>query len=847
MRAHLNSRGAGVWEITQDVTYVIPATRVTQDERDKYHANSKAVDILFASLSRAEFDRVEDLSLAHEIWSRLQSFHEGNSQVKARLFETYRREYENFVHLPGESADALFQRFLAIVNKMKANITVLPYTDHDRALKLLHALDHEVWGTKVDAIIESPNYETLSTDELFAKLKSTEVDKRLRAKQGGPTDPNSMALMSGSGQPKSLSNSSSMSFALSSLVSVSEEQLEVLDDDELALITRRFMRFNDNRKNRRRNNNNCFDCGKPGHFAADCPDKNKTKSKYDYNKHKNKDGTKKKKKYTDREKKEYRKKAKARAFIASLSDVDSDTDDHTDSSSSEEDDDRKAKKKDGKNFNGLCFYSDKNRDGYCVMALNSKKDDKESDSDTETEVKSTPEQLALEVEELNDCLINQDKLLKKAAKERVELKAKLESALIEIDMLKSASTVSDVVECDECGVHMASLASLQSKHALLVDELDLTRAALDEVKNRPILLSACKSCPALQVQLDDACAKLSALENSEFIARSKLPECTVCPELKLNLQHVEDENSYLRTVLSWVSSREPQLGMMIQEFKRADGFGLGSVMKGCLFNGLHKFFDGLCEKVGQNSGERKKPSYNQCEPPIDYTPRESPTKNREQPNPACEQNFSECVRDGIFIETPPKAPKKAIWVEKPNHLKNKLDTLPEIAPKKPPPKPQDKPQPRVNPQPKQPARFHCEYCKRWGHLEEFCFRKKKALRREREWGNRDMYHPSHGVHAPRAAPPPRRVDSVRFAPSRVFARHAPRHDQYGSGQYGRGFESRSYNGPRFPPSVGRSPPVRREMVDFDNPTLEQMVRHWYSTCFSNPSVESFAHPWSPFV
>lgn len=48
---------------------MIPATRLTQDERDKYHANNKAVDILFASLCHAEFDRVEDLSLAHEIWS----------------------------------------------------------------------------------------------------------------------------------------------------------------------------------------------------------------------------------------------------------------------------------------------------------------------------------------------------------------------------------------------------------------------------------------------------------------------------------------------------------------------------------------------------------------------------------------------------------------------------------------------------------------------------------------------------------------------------------------------------------------------------------------------------------
>jgi hypothetical protein len=146
-------------------------TCVCQDDNDRYYANNKAVDILLSSLNRAEFDRVEDLSLAHAIWSRLESFHEGTNQVKARLFETYRREYENFSHLPGKSTDALFQRFLVIVNKMKANITFLPYTDHDRALKLLHALDREVWGMKVDAIIESIGYETLTTDVLFSKLK----------------------------------------------------------------------------------------------------------------------------------------------------------------------------------------------------------------------------------------------------------------------------------------------------------------------------------------------------------------------------------------------------------------------------------------------------------------------------------------------------------------------------------------------------------------------------------------------------------------------------------------------------------------------------------------------------
>ena len=37
---------------------------------------------------------------------------------------------------------------------------------------------------------------------------------------------------------------------------------------------------------------------------------------------------------------------------------------------------------------------------------------------------------------------------------------------------------------------------------------------------------------------------------------------------------MEEENSHLREILSWVSAREPQLGMMVQQFKRPDGVGL---------------------------------------------------------------------------------------------------------------------------------------------------------------------------------------------------------------------------------------------------------------------------------
>jgi hypothetical protein len=82
------------------------------------------------------------------------------------MYATYRREYENFTHLPGESIDTLFQRFTVVVNNMRANVDVLLYDDYDRAVKLLHSLDCTVWGGKFEAIVESEKCDTLTVNEL---------------------------------------------------------------------------------------------------------------------------------------------------------------------------------------------------------------------------------------------------------------------------------------------------------------------------------------------------------------------------------------------------------------------------------------------------------------------------------------------------------------------------------------------------------------------------------------------------------------------------------------------------------------------------------------------------------
>jgi hypothetical protein len=68
MIAFLKSRGIKIWEITQDETYRFPQTQMSNEDREKFLANDKAINFLLQSLCEAEFNRVQDFEdLAHKI------------------------------------------------------------------------------------------------------------------------------------------------------------------------------------------------------------------------------------------------------------------------------------------------------------------------------------------------------------------------------------------------------------------------------------------------------------------------------------------------------------------------------------------------------------------------------------------------------------------------------------------------------------------------------------------------------------------------------------------------------------------------------------------------------------
>jgi hypothetical protein len=94
-------------------------------------------------------------------------------------------------------------------------------------------LDRTVWGRKFEAIVELEKYDTMFSFSSF-----------------------------------------------SSLMSMLGEEFDVLGENDLALLTKRFERLHENQVNMRRNTRTCFQCGKPGHFLADCSEKVENKDGY---------------------------------------------------------------------------------------------------------------------------------------------------------------------------------------------------------------------------------------------------------------------------------------------------------------------------------------------------------------------------------------------------------------------------------------------------------------------------------------------------------------------------------------------------------------------------------------
>jgi chromosome segregation ATPase len=204
----------------------------------------------------------------------------------------------------------------------------------------------------------------------------------------------------------------------------------------------------------------------------------------------------------------------------------------------------------------------------------SNKDD--SGSDSEEEVNNDPSFMIAENARLNDLLDNHDDVLRKTNKEKrehrsllgeakekvVELESLLDDARDQIDSLKSAPVVTNEPECTDCNPFLGELIVLKEKYASKVEELDVLRVELDEMKSRLSLLGACTFCLVLHEKLDASLVYARSLE-----AQLRAPIPTICSTCEINdvknmefphyVDHLQDDNDELRKLMGWLSGHEP--------------------------------------------------------------------------------------------------------------------------------------------------------------------------------------------------------------------------------------------------------------------------------------------------
>jgi hypothetical protein len=268
MRHHLTSLHKSIWDI---IEYGVQVPKVgdkdyDSDEADKIrHFNSQATTILLASLCREEYNKVQGLKTAKEIWDVLKMAHEGDEVTKITKRETIEGELGRFVLNQGDEPQAMYNRLKTLVNQVR-NLESTKWDDHEMVKVILRSLVFRN-PTQVQLIRGDPRYKLMSPEEVIGKFVSFELmikGSKQIVEQGATSTPEVQPVaFKATEEKKEESTTSKLSIDASKL-----------DNEEMTLIIKSFRQILKQRRGKDykpRSKKVCYKFGKPGHFIAKCP------------------------------------------------------------------------------------------------------------------------------------------------------------------------------------------------------------------------------------------------------------------------------------------------------------------------------------------------------------------------------------------------------------------------------------------------------------------------------------------------------------------------------------------------------------------------------------------------
>jgi hypothetical protein len=176
MRHHLTSLHKSIWDIVEYGAHVpkVGDKDYDLDEADQIrHFNSQATNLLLASLCREEYNKVQGLKTAKEIWDVLNTAHEGDEATKITKRETIEGELGRFILNQGEEPRAMYNRLKTLVNQVR-NLGSTKWDDHEMVKVILRSLVF-CNPTQVQLIRGDPRYKLMSPEEVIGKFVSFEL------------------------------------------------------------------------------------------------------------------------------------------------------------------------------------------------------------------------------------------------------------------------------------------------------------------------------------------------------------------------------------------------------------------------------------------------------------------------------------------------------------------------------------------------------------------------------------------------------------------------------------------------------------------------------------------------
>jgi hypothetical protein len=270
IRHHLTSLHESIWDI---VEFGAQVSQVGDKDYDSDEAtqiryfNSQATSILLASLCREEYNKVQGLKSAKEIWDVLKTTHEGDEVTKITKRETIEGELDRFVLNKGEESQAMYNRLKTMVNQVR-NLRITKWDDHEMVKVILRSLVFRN-PTHVQLICGDPRYKLMSPEEVIGKFVSFELmikDSKhiINLEQGATSTPKVQPVaFKATEEEKRESTPSRLPIDASKL-----------DNKEMTLIMKSFCQILKQRRGKYykpRSKRVCYKCGKPGHFIANCP------------------------------------------------------------------------------------------------------------------------------------------------------------------------------------------------------------------------------------------------------------------------------------------------------------------------------------------------------------------------------------------------------------------------------------------------------------------------------------------------------------------------------------------------------------------------------------------------